>query len=271
MAQGTNKYYPIEWTPDKGNINAYNNSHPLGKRAKKIDQGILVVRFEMPYNVFCGGCDALIGKGTRFNAEKKAAGKYYSTTIWNFTMKCAACAHQIVVQADPQLGDYVFLEGCRKRAEQGDVVLNDETKEKIQEDSPFARLEKVANNEKKALEAQPSLDRLIQFSMERAENDYANNRLLKKNLKEQNAQRKTHEEQVTQMGLPTDFELGETTETDRAKIRAIKFAPKVTSESNQKVALMKAKSNTSKATKEKALLEKVMKRGMDVRIFRKKP
>jgi len=35
--------------------------HPLRERAKKMDQGILVIRFEMPFNVFCA-CGKLIGK-----------------------------------------------------------------------------------------------------------------------------------------------------------------------------------------------------------------
>lgn len=35
--------------------------HPLRERAKKLDQGILVIRFEMPFNVFCA-CGKLIGK-----------------------------------------------------------------------------------------------------------------------------------------------------------------------------------------------------------------
>ena len=27
--------------------------HPLRERARKLDQGILVIRFEMPFNVWC--------------------------------------------------------------------------------------------------------------------------------------------------------------------------------------------------------------------------
>ena len=33
-----------------------------------------MIRFEMPFNVWCGKCNHLIGKGVRFNAEKKAIG-----------------------------------------------------------------------------------------------------------------------------------------------------------------------------------------------------
>ena len=54
-----------------------------------------VIRFEMPYNIWCGGCGKHIRKGTRFNAKKKDAGKYFSTKIFAFHMKCACCPQQI--------------------------------------------------------------------------------------------------------------------------------------------------------------------------------
>ena len=38
-------------------------------------------RFEMPFNIWCGGCESMIAKGVRFNAEKKQVGTYYSTKV----------------------------------------------------------------------------------------------------------------------------------------------------------------------------------------------
>jgi hypothetical protein len=35
----------------------------------------------MPYNIWCGGCQSMIAKGVRFNAEKKQVGNYYSTKV----------------------------------------------------------------------------------------------------------------------------------------------------------------------------------------------
>jgi coiled-coil domain-containing protein 130 len=43
--QPFNKYYPPDWTPEKGSVNKFVGKHPLGDRARKIDQGILIVRF----------------------------------------------------------------------------------------------------------------------------------------------------------------------------------------------------------------------------------
>lgn len=35
----------------------------------------------MPFNIWCGGCESMIAKGVRFNAEKKQVGNYYSTKV----------------------------------------------------------------------------------------------------------------------------------------------------------------------------------------------
>nr|KYP53024.1 Coiled-coil domain-containing protein [Cajanus cajan] len=91
-ASADNFYYPPEWDPSQGSLNKFNGQHALRERARKIDQGILIIRFEMPFNVWCGGCNSMIAKGVRFNAEK----------IWSFTMKAACCKLEIIIQTDPK-------------------------------------------------------------------------------------------------------------------------------------------------------------------------
>ena len=58
-----NKYYPPDFDPKKhGNLNAYHGTHALRERARKLKtEGILIIRFEMPYNIWCDGCKAHIG------------------------------------------------------------------------------------------------------------------------------------------------------------------------------------------------------------------
>ena len=89
--------------------------HPLRERAKKLDQGILVIRFEMPFNVWCTGCGHLIGKGVRFNAEKQAIGAYHSTKIWSFSMTAPCCQQRIVVHTDPKAAEYLVVSGGRRK------------------------------------------------------------------------------------------------------------------------------------------------------------
>jgi hypothetical protein len=43
--KSVNKYYPPDWDPSKGSVNKYVGQHPLRDRAKKLSQGILVIRF----------------------------------------------------------------------------------------------------------------------------------------------------------------------------------------------------------------------------------
>ena len=48
-------------------------------------------RFEMPFNIWCGGCNSMIGKGVRFNAEKQQVGNYYSTKVkYYLSIQCGA-------------------------------------------------------------------------------------------------------------------------------------------------------------------------------------
>jgi coiled-coil domain-containing protein 130 len=149
--QGFNmgRYYP----PDASNSPSFNtSSHPLGKRANKSSQGILIVRFELPFAVWCDHCTpaAVVGQGVRFNAEKKKVGKYYSTPIWSFRMKHSACGSWWEIRTDPKNADYIVVEGARKRdygpedkgAEaEGDLkFLTEEERERRRTDA-FANLE----------------------------------------------------------------------------------------------------------------------------------
>ncbi|KAA8613913.1 DUF572 domain-containing protein [Pyrenophora tritici-repentis] len=114
--QGFNmgRYYP----PDATNPPTFNSSsHPLGTRARKLPQGILTVRFELPFAVWCNTCkpSAIIGQGVRFNAEKKKVGNYYSTPVWSFRMKHSACGGWWEIRTDPAKSEYVVCEGARRR------------------------------------------------------------------------------------------------------------------------------------------------------------
>lgn len=118
--KATNKYYPPDWDPACGSVNKHRKSHPLRDRAKKLDQGILVVRFEMPYSIWCLKCNNHIGMGVRYNAEKSKVGNYYSTPIYKFKMKCHLCDNYFDIQTDPAKFDYVIVSGARKQVRMGD-------------------------------------------------------------------------------------------------------------------------------------------------------
>ncbi|KAF7255429.1 hypothetical protein EG68_07801 [Paragonimus skrjabini miyazakii] len=125
--KGTNKYYPPDFNPKiHKNLNAYHGTHALRERGKNADKGIIVIRFEMPFNCWCLTCKNPIGMGVRYNAQKTKVGMYHSTPIYKFTMPCHLCAGVIVMQTDPQNFDYIILEGARRKTQKWDPEDNEQ-------------------------------------------------------------------------------------------------------------------------------------------------
>lgn len=56
-----------------------------------------------------------IFQGTRFNATKDQVGTYYTTKIWQFSMKCPSCSTVLIIRTDPKNTDYEYVEGIRKK------------------------------------------------------------------------------------------------------------------------------------------------------------
>lgn len=99
--KGTNLYYPPDYDPRVGGLNKFMGTHALRERARKLHMGILIIRFEMPFNIWCNGCNNHIGMGVRYNAEKKKIGMYYSTPLYQFRMKCHLCDNHFEIKTDP--------------------------------------------------------------------------------------------------------------------------------------------------------------------------
>ncbi|KAJ6008348.1 hypothetical protein N7540_012324 [Penicillium herquei] len=161
--QGFNmgRYVP----PDQEGLVSANKlagKHPLGARARHLHTtGALIVRFEMPFAVWCTTCkphETIIGQGVRFNAEKKKIGNYYSTPIYSFRMKHTVCGGWIEIRTDPQNTAYVVHQGGRKRdtgddkeLQPGEIALrmpglDPDPAEK----DPFAKIEGKVEDKKRA-------------------------------------------------------------------------------------------------------------------------
>ncbi|CAL0321262.1 unnamed protein product [Lupinus luteus] len=244
-ARADNFYYPPEWDPSQGSLNKFHGQHALRERAKKIDQGILVIRFEMPFHIWCGGCNSMIAKGVRFNAEKKQVGNYYSTKIWNFTMKSACCKHEIVIQTDPKNCEYVIISGAQKKTEDFDVedaetleLPADEERGKLVD--PFYRLEHEEKDLKKKKEAEPVLVRLQRLSDTKHSDDYAINRSLRTQLR--NQKKRVAEEEASSRKRGLGIRLLPNSEHDAATARKVKFSSKFDRNTKNKRALINASS-----------------------------
>jgi len=187
--KATNKYYPPDWDPSKGSINKFVGQHPLRERARKLDQGILIVRFELPYNVWCLGCEAHVGTGVRFNAEKKKIGNYYSTPILSFRMKCHLCSHWWEIHTDPKNTRYVIVSGAKEKNEEWDPeengtlkLLDDKEREKIQS-NPLSKLEHTRGDERRANADVPHLEKLQNRSEMLWGDVYAKSKLMRKKFR----------------------------------------------------------------------------------------
>ncbi|XP_078657305.1 putative splicing factor YJU2B isoform X2 [Branchiostoma floridae x Branchiostoma belcheri] len=168
--KAVNRYYPPDFDPQKHkSINKYRNSHPLRDRARKLSQGILIIRFELPYNIWCGGCGNHVGMGVRYNAEKTKVGMYYTTPIYKFRMKCHLCDNRFEIQTDPKNCDYVIVSGARRKEERWDAAENEqvvcedhEDKKKMASD-PMFRLEHGVKDQDKRKAAVPRLAEIEQW------------------------------------------------------------------------------------------------------------
>ncbi|KAK3401579.1 CWC16 protein [Sordaria brevicollis] len=240
--QGFNmgKYVP----PDAEGVysgNQLSNKHPLGHRASKLaSQGILTVRFELPFAVWCDTCQphpTIIGQGVRFNAAKKKVGNYYSTPIWSFTIKHAACGGEIEIRTDPKNTRYVVVSGGRARdagtdedslvklGEGGNFEIQTEKERQEQRDAAFGKLEKTIADRERVEEAKVRIDELLEAQDKSWEDPYARNQKLRKAFrvgrKEREREAERTEDLKERMGLGIELLPG--TEEDEKRAKLIEF------------------------------------------------
>lgn len=226
-----NKYYPPDFNPEKhGSLNRYHGSHPLRERARKLAQGILIIRFEMPYNIWCDGCKNHIGMGVRYNAEKKKVGNYYTTPIYRFRMKCHLCVNYIEMQTDPANCDYVIVSGAQRKEERWDMQDNEqvlttehEKKQRLETDAMF-RLEHGAADRGTLQKALPTLSH-IQEAQSAWRDDFALNSLLRRKFREKKKAQQEEEQrdQALQAKASLAIPLVPESDDDRRLAALLKF------------------------------------------------
>lgn len=204
----------------------YHGSHgALGDRARKLHQGILIIRFEMPFNVWCQGCGHLIGKGVRFNAEKKQIGMYHTTKIWSFVMRAPCCQQRIEVHTDPRNAEYVVVSGARRKLEgsgDDDRVAVDPNAERRPMDA-IGKLEAAEEDARRGTEERYRITGLREESNVRYKDDAANNRLLRRRMREARREEASRDTRRKELGLPEEVCLVAETETDRLRAAAVSF------------------------------------------------
>lgn len=189
--KGQNKYYPPDYDPRVGGLNKFLGTHALRERAKKIHLGIIIIRFEMPYNIWCDGCKNHIGMGVRYNAEKTKVGMYYSTPVYQFRMKCHLCDNYIEIKTDPGNLDYEIVSGAQRQenrwdpTENGQIVADTKETQRRLFDDPMYKLEHVASDLRKGDDAKPRLFKLYERNHYTWDDDYTANSKLRTEFRQQ--------------------------------------------------------------------------------------
>jgi len=232
--KGQNKYYPPDYNPNKGGLNKFLGTHALRERARKIHLGIIIIRFEMPYNIWCEGCNNHIGMGVRYNAEKTKVGMYYSTPVYQFKMKCHLCDNYIQMKTDPGNLDYMIVSGARRQENRWDPLQNEqvvpETKETSRRmaDDPMFKLEHETKDQSAAQAAAPRLKQLLNRAEDKWKDDYGANSALRAEFraKRKELKRRSEEDGKLLARSSLQIELVPETEEDRRMAKLMKLTPK---------------------------------------------
>jgi len=150
--------------------------------------GILVIRFEMPFNIWCLGCNNHVGMGVRYNAEKKKIGMYYTTPLYEFRMKCHLCDNYYVIRTDPKNFDYELVEGCRRQEKRFDPSTVDNLapvdrsfNQKLAADAMFKKEHDA--DDKKKLESEETQIARLEWIQSRMYDDYRSNSILRRSFR----------------------------------------------------------------------------------------
>eukprot|EP01024_Parvocaulis_polyphysoides_P046025 TRINITY_DN4319_c0_g2_i1.p1 TRINITY_DN4319_c0_g2~~TRINITY_DN4319_c0_g2_i1.p1 ORF type:complete len:281 (+),score=40.98 TRINITY_DN4319_c0_g2_i1:89-931(+) len=239
-ARADNFYYPPDWDPKKGSINKQQGQHPLRERAKRLDEGILVVRFEMPFHVWCQKCGDMIAKGVRFNAEKKQIGSYFSTKIWSFKMT-HHCGSVIDIHTDPKNTRYIVKEGAREKVIDWDntdqQVLDlgsDEHRRRMRED-PLYRLEVREESKNKSKTNQKRLEQLQEIQDIKHDDAFSSNSLLRKDMRKRRNQEKKLDSKRHKLGLHETVKLLPSSRKDSLRARTASTKQRRTQQSRTEI------------------------------------
>lgn len=228
--QHINRYIPpdIEGTTSANRLQRRRAPGTLRK------DGTQTVRFEMPFAVWCHTCNphAIIGQGVRFNAEKRKVGNYYSTPIWAFTLKHAACGGALEIRTDPQNTRYVVVAGGKARdygdevreGEGGVPILTAEERERRREDA-FAALEGKVEEKAAGKENARRIEELYRAREKDWDDPWARNRRMRDEFRRERKVRKQEEEATERLKerLGTSMEILPEAEEDARRARLVDF------------------------------------------------
>ncbi len=227
--------------PDYLNSGAYKNkSLNQFSKSKGHNQYLQssVVRFEFPYDGFCENksCGVHVGKGTRFNAHKKHVGDYFTTKIWEFTMKCRVCSDvTFVIRTNPKERCFDYCSGIKKKIEEFDTakagslgVIDTDFGNSIHAFSNTKGIDAKCNNlsaidilqkekigERKAMTERDAMETLLKLNDSTMLNDATSNSELRSNYRRMRKAKKRRLDDAKIKGLGMGIELSSSTTKDK--------------------------------------------------------
>jgi coiled-coil domain-containing protein 130 len=227
--QGFNmgRYVP----PDEEGVRSGNQIHR--KRGPgSTAGGSQMVRFEMPFAVWCSTCTkpTVIGQGVRFNAVKTRAGSYYSTPIFSFRMRHTVCGGEIEIRTDPKNTTYVVVSGGKRRDDGGSKddslvgdgpILTDQERNDRRE-LAFSKLEKTIADREQLAAAKERIGELQDAAERDWDDPYEKNQRLRRAFrvgrKEREEEGRMTENLKDRMSLAIDLVPATQEDTLRAKL-----------------------------------------------------
>jgi hypothetical protein len=221
-SKADNFYFPPEWRPEMGSISKFQGS----KGANQYEQ-YGIIRFELPFDGWCLGCKRHMSKGLRFNAKKDRDGKYFTTTIYMFTMKCYSCDMTFKVRTNPKDRTYDFVEGLRKHEQEYSAedqegiihLLTDEERFQLSND-PIAKLQHTNEDTKRAKTQFERLTDLQDLQEKVYKDDFSINSLLRKKNRAVKKQEQEQLEEGRKRGV-TNIRLLDLDEKDEAEAKKV--------------------------------------------------
>jgi hypothetical protein len=190
-------YYPPDHDPARE-----------GRGGGRGSSGAGTVRFEMVFSCTCVECGEHIAKGRRFNAGKRAAGRYLSTPLWHFAMDCPGCGRELVVGTDPEHRGYRAVSGLQLCASSVAIAAAEvearaaETARRERIADPMSRLEHSRDIALAAAEHETELHRLRAQSERRFKDDYRANAALRLRNRVMRGSEAAQDREAEQLGLP---------------------------------------------------------------------
>lgn len=201
------------------------------------NDGTQTVRFEMPFAVWCHTCKphAIIGQGVRFNAEKRKVGYYYSTPVWQFKLKHAACGGFLEIKTDPKETAYVVVAGGKARdygeakdrvreGEDGRPILTPLERERRREDA-FATLEGKVEEKEAVKDNAKRIEELYRSRERDWEDPGSVNKKLRQSFRRERKLRKREDDATESLKerIGTDIDILPETELDAQRAKLVSF------------------------------------------------